>query len=443
MIRRLFVCVSLFVCVGVSAAPAGPVAPVSFSFGAVPLVQFAQATYRDLLGRDFVLSNELLGLGKKVTVSVKQLDPAKLPAFVDQVLAQQGVRATLRQGVYFLDVASGPVDQVLPVEPAAGRVQQLPQRVDQVEQNLAGNQVDQHAAGEQVAAHPIDQVKDLQVVQVMNRPVEFMVAAVNGAIGAQVARPAGGSRMVVSVPKERKDQVLSLVAQLDVAAQVVEVSASFIEVTRSQSDASGLSLVAGTISRKLGVSVVPAEGRVSIGAGRYDLVLDALAGDGRFNQVSNSRVVGDDAEKLSLSVGDETPTIASTGKDNLGNAVQNVVYRPSGVILDVLPHVLGSGRLALSVDGQVSAFQSTTNGVAGSPTLVKRQVRTAVSVADGEVLVIGGLNDSKVTRANAGLSFLPRSWSTRSGSETKTDLVLILSARVLAGRVDADLQRAL
>lgn len=69
----------------------------------------------------------------------------------------------------------------------------------------------------------------------------------------------------------------------------------------------------------------------------FQLVIDALNGDTRFNQLSNSRVVGDDHTKINLTVGNETPTISSTGKDNAGNAIQNIVYRPSGVIVDVLP----------------------------------------------------------------------------------------------------------
>lgn len=416
--KRLFVSVFVSLC---ALAPSAWSAPVSFSFAGVPLVQFAQATYRDLLHRDFVVSSDLLGVGKKVTINVKAVDAEKLPAFVDQVLLSQGVRSTLRGGVYYLENAST-VDQV----PA----------VDQVDQVKAASLAPPAAAPGDDDPHqvkPDDLPKDeVRVVQVMNRPADFVAQAVNAALGVSAARPGGGSRLVVSAPKDRLDLVLDLVDQLDVAADQVEVSASFVEVTTNDAHTSGLSLVAGLVSRKLGVSVQPGVGRVSLSVGRYDLVLDALAGDGRFNQVSNSRVVGDDAERLSLSVGDETPTIGSTGKDQLGNAVQNVVYRPSGVILDVQPRVLGSRRLALVVDGQVSAFQQTTNGVAGSPTLVKRQVKTSVSIADGEVLVIGGLNDSKATKAKAGLSFLPSTWSNRNSSESKTDLVLILSARVLS-----------
>lgn len=417
MMRRLFVCVSLFVCLNAYAAE-----PVSFAFSAVPVVQFAQATYRDLLGRDFVLSDQVVSLGKKVTVSVKGLDREKLPAFVDSVLRQQGIGASLRDGVYFLDVVSRDAEQPVAVGPGAA----APAVKEDHAVSVADSDLER---GQQQKEPPRVQYK---VVDVMNRPVDFVVAAVNAVMGMPVARAVGGSRLVVGVTKERMPDVLDLVDQVDVAAPTVEVSASFVEVTRSSAESSGLELVAGAISSKLGLSVVPREGRVSLAAGRYDLVLDALAGDGRFNQVSNGRVVGDDAAKLMLSVGDETPTIGSTGKDQLGNAVQNVVYRPSGVILDVLPHVLGSGRLSLLVDGQVSSFQATTTGVSGSPTLVKRQVKTEVSVGDGEVLVIGGLADSKDTKSSSGLSFLPASWASRSASNSKTDLVLILSARVLS-----------
>lgn len=429
MITRL--CLSLpvfaFLIAFTSSATA---APVSFSFTAVPLVDFAQATYRGQLGRDFVLSSDLVTMSKKVTISVKALDESKVPAFVDQVLLSQGVRVTERGGVYFMDVASSssPLEQststVNPQEPQPMRVS-----ASSVPAGAFADPVPDAVLSSPPVARPTDEIK---VVSVQHRSVEFMLTVVNGVIGLPVAKSGGGSRLVVSAPKEKLQRIVDLVDQLDVASPVVEVSASFVEVTRSTAEGSGLSLVSGALSAKLGVSVVPSQGLISVAAGRYQLVLDALASDGRFKQVSNSRVVGDDAEHLALSVGDETPTIGSTSADRLGNPVQSIVYRSSGVLLDVTPRVLGSGRLSLAVDGQVSSFQSTTNGVANSPTLVKRQVKTSVSLVDGEVLVIGGLDDSKVTASSAGFPFLPAKWRTRSANDSKTDLVLILSARVLS-----------
>lgn len=401
--------------------------PVSFSFSAVPLMDFAQATYRNLLGRDFVIASDLVGMGKRVTVSVKAIDPDQVPVFIENVLRAHGVSSVSRGGVYFLELAgtdtARPVDLAQLVRPSSfASSPSLPVAAP-------GASVD--PAPQSMAAQPVD---DVEVVVVRNRPASFMVEALNAAFASSVARPVGGSRVAIAAQPDRLKVIRKLVDQLDVAAPVIEVSASFVEVTRSGSNARGLSLIADAVGSRLdgvGVSLLPGDGRLSIRAGRYDLVLDALASDGRFKQVSNSRLVGDDAQQLSLSVGDETPTISSSSRDQSGNAIQNVVYRQSGVILDVTPRVLGSGRVALSVDGQVSSFQATTNGVTGSPTLVKRQVKTSVSVDDGQVLVIGGLDDSKSSGVEAGFSFLPDSWRNKSGNDSKTDLVLILSARVL------------
>jgi len=395
-------------------SPIAAAEPVSFSFASVPLMDFAQATYRNLLGRDFVVSSDLQGLGKRITVSVKGIDPGQVPAFVEDVLRSHGVRSVNRGGVYFLELA--PVDLAQAAASPGDRADPAVAAVSDVDQ-----------------VAPVD---DVEILVVQNRPAAFVVEAINAAFAAPVARPVGGARIALVGQPDRLKAVRAVVDQLDVPAAVVEVSASFVEVTRSGSNARGLSLIADAVGSRLdGVSIVPGEGRFAIRAGRYEAVLEALASDGRFRQVSNSRLVGDDTEQLSLSVGDETPTISSTSRDQAGNAVQNVVYRPSGVILDVRPRVLGSGRLSLVVDGQVSSFQSTTTGVVGSPTLVKRQVKTSVSIDDGQVLVIGGLDDSKSSGVESGFSFLPDSWRSRSGTESKTDLVLILSAKVVPSAV--------
>ena len=83
------------------------------------------------------------------------------------------------------------------------------------------------------------------------------------------------------------------------------------------------------------------------------------------------------------------------------------------------------------IDGQISSFKATLNGVTGSPTLTKRQVKTSVTVGDGEVLLIGGLSDAQNDDRAAGLSFLPSSWSLKNRSRSNTDLVLILTASIV------------
>jgi general secretion pathway protein D len=394
-------------------ALASPIDPVSFDFQSVPLVSMMQATYKNLLHRDYVISPAVLAMDKRMSVSVKALPVDNVSSFVDGLLASEGVQVRKGDdGIYYLGLRDS---AVAPGVDVPGPASSSP----------AGSAVPGPSP-------VVERVHDLvKIYQPMNRSSEFMVAVLNAAFGNSVARP-GGAAVVLSAPKERIEAVLDLAEQLDVLPRNVEVSASFVEVSASESGSSGLSLVASVLGARVGLSLGGTGGALTVSKGGFQLVLDALAADGRFKQVSNSRVVGDEAERVSLSVGDETPTLQSNGRDNAGNTVQNIVYRPSGVILDVLPKVLGSGRLSLLVDGQVSSFKATVTGVTGSPTLSKRQVKTAVTLRDGDVLIVGGLEDSTVTSEHSGLSFLPKSWSASSRSDRRTDLVLVLSAKVLA-----------
>lgn len=387
-------------------------APVAFDLAGVSVVSFLQATYKNLLGRDYVISPEVLAMDKRFSLSVKALDAVALPAFVDDFLLAQGVQSRKRAGIYYLDV-------VAPVLPASSA-------------SLRSGVVGLSGEGGLVGDGLPPVFNPVRVYTPMHRPAEFMVTVINSAFGAPYARLAGAV-VVLSAPEARIDEVVRVVHSLDVGARTVEVSASFVEILRSDSSGRGLSLVASVLSSRFGAAFSSTAGSLSVSAGGFQLVLDALQADGRFKQVSNSRVLGDESERMSLTVGDETPTISSAGRDNQGNGVQNIVYRPSGVILDVLPRVLGSGRLSLLVDGQISSFQATVTGVTGSPTLIKRQVKTSVTVADGEVVIIGGLDDTKSSAGRSGFSFLPRSWAGGASSDSHTDLVLILSAKASPG----------
>lgn len=397
-------------------------APVSFNFHEVSLVSFSQSVFKNLLHVDYVVSPDVLAMDRKITLSVAAIDESKALPFVEGILKQQGVAVDVRDGVYYLVPSLKQADAVAPVVSS--------DKVVQAGAHSHADADDDGASGVAIGGRrQKDDVTEFYAPQ--NRPSDFLVAVVVASFGSRAAAPAGAGILLTGstddVAKMRK--VLDAV---DAAPQLVDVSASWVEVTNNDSDGRGISLLANVLGAKLGVSLgtVNSGSAVSLKGSRFELVVDALKTDSRFKQVSNSRVVGDDYQKLVLTVGDETPTISSTGKDNSGNSVQNIVYRPSGVIVDVLPKVLGSGRILLSVDGQISNFKATSTGVTSSPTLIKRQVKTQVTVDDGAVLLIGGLNDSQDSKNSSALSFLP-SWAAKSSSSVRTDLVLVLSAKVV------------
>lgn len=413
--------------------------PVTINLSSASLLAFAQATYKNLLERDFVIAPDALALDRKISVSVRSLSPQQLPVFIEGVLADLGISSELRDGVYYLRAAQSSRSAQAPVvslssevatQSASSSAAALYAPLNRLKSD--DGYVDGGYAGG-IADSTSGRRRDdeSEVYAPAGRSADFLVQVVTAAFGPRSA-VAAGNQIVLTGSASELNKMRILLGALDQLPRMVDVSASWVEVTDNASSGRGISIMASVLGAKFGASLgsVNSASAISLRGTNFQLVIDALNTDGRFKQVSNSRIVGDDYQKMVLTVGDETPTIASTGKDNSGNSVQNIVYRPSGVIVDVLPKILGSGKINLAIDGQISSFKPTASGVTGSPTLIKRQVKTAVTVNDGEVLLIGGLNDAQTVDSSSGFSFLPSSWAARSGTKLHTDLVLILSAQV-------------
>ena len=117
--------------------------------------------------------------------------------------------------------------------------------------------------------------------------------------------------------------------------------------------------------------------------------------------------------KLGLSIG----SIADSGKE-------------SGVILDVKP-TIRDDEIDLAIKQQLSNFIPTTTGVNNSPTLIKREIQTAVSIKPDELIMLGGMNQTKQTGSRRGLSFLPSWTHTKTDDSDQTELLLVIHAQRL------------
>ena len=408
-------------------------APVSFKFDNVSLVSFGQATFKAIMNRDFVIGPDVVGLDKRITINVKSIETADVPRFVESMLAEQGIQTTLKDGVYYLSMRRDAFS------PAASMYVEQPASVAGVPVGASAAAASPIAPPGTAAAIAHENMygtrkddDETTVYTPLNRPPEFMASVVVAAFGPNAAQLAG-PHVVITGSKSNMKKITALLQALDTVPRRVDVSASWIEVAQNNGSSRGISLVANVLGARFGASLgTVTSSSISLKNTNFDLVIEALNSDGRFKQVSNSRITADDYQKPNLTVGDETPTVSSNASDNAGNPVQSIVYRPSGVIINVVPKVLGSGRVNMAIDGQISSFKATATGVTGSPTLIKRQVTTNVTVDDGEVLVIGGLNDTQTTNSAQGYAFLPASWTVKSGTKVQTDLVLILSAKVAA-----------
>ncbi len=203
------------------------------------------------------------------------------------------------------------------------------------------------------------------------------------------------------------------------------------EITTTKSDVSGLSIVAD-VFKNAGVVITNGtklSNFLSFKNLDVDFYFSALSKDDRFKILSRPSLRVRSHQSATLTVGRDVPTLGNVTYQD-GQAVQSVVYRSSGVIFEIRPEILRDS-VHLSIRQEMSNFAETVNGVNGSPTLVKRELKTNISAKSKETLVIGGLIENKDTDSSAGLSFLPDWMGASSNTKENTEILLMLYVEII------------
>ncbi len=126
---------------------------------------------------------------------------------------------------------------------------------------------------------------------------------------------------------------------------------------------------------------------------------------------------------LDIFVGDKFDEI----KQLLGQVPENVAYILKMFRVDFAFKVVLSAYLMRFVIRRIPI-----TGVNQSPTLIKRDIVTDVSVKNGDVIVLGGLAENKITEGETGFSFLPKGFLTgKSKNDTRTDIVILLQVKLV------------
>lgn len=243
--------------------------------------------------------------------------------------------------------------------------------------------------------------------------------------------------LIFSGSQKEIEQLKSLYAQIDVPAGEVSVRAAIYEVTKTKTDGSAFQLITSILGTQIGltplldasVGAVIDKGGSAFGNGftlkfkGFEAVLSALSADNRFNVITQPRIRVKSGETAKLTVGQDVPVLGSVSYQQ-NNAIQAVDYKSSGSILSISP-VVKDESIDMQIEQQISNFIVTNTGVNQSPTLIKRELKTAISAKSGDIVVLGGLTETKTTKSKRGFSFLPFSLS-NNDDESSTDVIVIL-----------------
>jgi general secretion pathway protein D len=281
----------------------------------------------------------------------------------------------------------------------------------------------------------------------------------------------GSNQLMVRARPSQWEEIKSAIAKLDNVPLQVQIETRILEVTLTGDLQFGvqwyLDGLTGSTTNSDG-SVTPGQPyrhrQVALGRGgntynpgsalfysfinsKMQVALNALETNGNTKTLSAPSMVVLNNQKAHIQVGNQIPVnqtsiIAGLGSGTTNATASNVTYLPTGVILDVQPRVNPGGLVYLNVQQQVSSTLGTPNAQ-GNYTIAQRAVGTQVAVQSGQTVLLGGLiqqDESGTDTGVPGLNRVPvlgRLFGTTNRSRNRTELIVLITPRVIRGAEDA------
>ncbi|MCU0935318.1 MAG: type II secretion system secretin GspD [Gammaproteobacteria bacterium] len=275
--------------------------------------------------------------------------------------------------------------------------------------------------------------------------------------------------LVITAPPSAMQTIRAVIRQLDIRRAQVQVEAIIAEISPNRAAELGVQWrtgIPGTGSfagfRTPSGSRFPnidetdtakLAGGLSLGymeGGNLRFLLRAIAEDGTSNVLSTPTLVTLDNEEAEIVVGQNVPFVTgsyttSTGGGGTvggisGNPFQTFQRQDVGILLKVKPQINEGDAIRMEVKQEVSSVIPGTSGE--TLQLNKRSVDTKVMVDDGQILVLGGLIEDKLSESIAkvpllgDIPILGTLFRDRRISNEKVNLMVFLKPTILRNAAD-------
>jgi general secretion pathway protein D len=153
-----------------------------------------------------------------------------------------------------------------------------------------------------------------------------------------------------------------------------------------------------------------------------------------------------DNQVATLQVGDQIPVATRSAVSvDTANApvVNNIDYKNTGIILRVAPRVNSNGNVLLDVEQEISNVSGGVGSNTLTPTVSQRRVKSSISVASGQTVLLGGLIMERVERDKSGLPLLDKLGplgeilGNNTGTIQRTELIIFIRPQIIRDGVDA------
>jgi general secretion pathway protein D len=206
----------------------------------------------------------------------------------------------------------------------------------------------------------------------------------------------------------------------------------------------GLASVAGSVSNAFINRAFPGFNFLVGSETQPSFILDALHTVTSVKVLSNPSLVVIDNQAATLQVGDSVPV--STGSATVlttANTVVNTIdYRNTGIILRVQPRVSANGNVRLDIEQEISNV-STATAASLTPTVSERKVKSSISVANGQTVLLAGLISEQQNGTRSGLPGLDQipglgdAFGHQDNSTARTELIIFIRPQIIRNGSEA------
>ncbi|MCX7666007.1 MAG: hypothetical protein N2112_10700, partial [Gemmataceae bacterium] len=302
------------------------------------------------------------------------------------------------------------------------------------------------------------------------------------------------NRLLINAAPEVMGQILNIIEQLDTEPNQVSVEVLIAEVVLNNGEEFGVEIglqtpilfdraVAGaggaaansTTPLNFNTTATPAfapvsektvgfQGLTNYGVGRVgssgvggfifsassdtlNVLVRALKSQGRIDTLSAPRISTLDNQVGQIFVGQNFPFVAGAQINQFGNVIPIIDRAPLGILLRVTPRISPEGRVLMRIEPQISSLETASINLGGgifAQAFNEQSISTTVVAGDGETIVIGGLMTKSNSRVETkipwlgDLPYIGAAFRYRTQTQSKRELLLIMTPRVLRGPADQE-----
>ncbi len=124
----------------------------------------------------------------------------------------------------------------------------------------------------------------------------------------------------------------------------------------------------------------------------------ALAGRDNVKIISSPQLLVNSNTQAYIQIGNQVPLLSSdyTNVDSSGTTQRSYRYQDTGIIMTITPQVTSTNLISLEIDQEVSeAVKNTITSASDTPVIQRRKMTTAMTIANGRTMIIGGMIQEK------------------------------------------------